>query len=192
MANSEYPWAHLIDVTRLGNKTSRLKLELNEAERTIIAKAYDLMDLPEFVADLEIRPWRRDGLAARGHIHALAIQQCVVTLEPVKCQVNEEFDRTFLPALDPRGRRRTLDDTLEVDLDVDESDPPDYFSGPQVDLGAIICEHFALGLSSFPRADGVQMDEQYAPAPEEESEEVEEQKPSPFAALEALKGKSKS
>jgi len=189
MADTDYPWAYQFDATRLGNKTKHLKLSLSESERAQIAKAYDLLELPELDVDLEVRPWRRDGLAVRGHIRAKAIQQCVVTLEPVDCMIDEEFDRTFLPEQDSRGRRRSDDDTLEVDLDIDESDPPDYFDGPQVDLGAVICEHFALGLDPFPRAEGVEMDEKYAPDPEEELKQDEEQKPSPFAALEALKGK---
>ncbi|WP_108820325.1 DUF177 domain-containing protein [Pseudovibrio sp. Alg231-02] len=189
MAETEYPWAYLFDAVRLGKKTKQLKLVLNENERTQIAKAYDLIELPEFEADLEVRPWRRDGLAVRGHIRAKAIQQCVVTLDRVECLVDEEFDRTFLPDQDSRGRRRSDDDTLEVDLDIDESDPPDYFEGSQVDFGAVVCEHFALGLDPFPRAKGVEMDDKYAPEPEEELKQDEEQKPSPFAALEALKGK---
>ncbi|KZL16737.1 hypothetical protein PsAD2_03354 [Pseudovibrio axinellae] len=189
MADTDYPWAYLFDATRLGNKTKHLKLTLNESDRAQIAKAYDLIELIELEVDLDLRPWRRDGLAARGHIRANAVQRCVVTLEPVECVINEEFDRTFLPEQDSRGRRRRDDDTLEVDLDVNESDPPDYFEGPQVDLGAIICEHFALGLDPFARAKGVEMDEKYAPNPEEEQKQDEEQKPSPFAALEAFTGK---
>ncbi len=177
-----------IDATRLGNKPKHVKLTLDENERAQFAKAYDLLDLPEFEAQLDVRPWRRDGLAVRGHIRAKAIQQCVVTLEAVDCMIDEEFDRTFLPEQDSRGRRQN-DDTLEVDLDVNEGDPPDYFDGPQVDLGAVICEHFALGLNPFPRAEGVVMDDQYAPDPEEEQKQDEKDKPSPFAALEALKVK---
>ena len=189
MADSEYPWTYLFDAARLGKKTKHVKLVLDESERMQIAKAYDLIELPEFEADLEVRPWRRDGLAVRGHIRARAVQHCVVTLEPVACVVDEEFDRTFLPDQDSRGRRRSDDDTLEVDLDIDESDPPDYFDGPQVDFGAVVCEHFALGLDPFPRTEGVEMDDKYAPDPEEELKQDKEQKPSAFAALEALKGK---
>ncbi len=189
MADKDYPWSHMFDATRLGNKTRHVKLSLNEEERAQIAKSYDLTELPELDVDLEVRPWRRDGLAVRGHIRARALQPCVVTLEPVECLVDEEFDRTFLPDMDSKGRRRQNDDTIEIDLDIDESDPPDLFEGPQVDLGAVVCEHFALGLDPFPRANGVEMDEKYAPDPEEDAKQDEEQKPSPFAALEALKKK---
>lgn len=192
MADTEYPYSYYFDATRIGNKTNRITVELTDAERDAIAQAYDLVRLPEFKAELEIRPWRRDGLAVRGRITALAVQPCVVTLQPVECAVDEEFDRTFLPEEDPRGRKRVLDDTLEVDLDVDETDPPDYFSGSKVDLGAVMCEHFALGLDPFPRADGVELDAQYAPPDEEELEEEKKQKPSPFAALQALKNKDES
>ncbi len=189
MAETEYPWAYFFDAVRLGKKTKQVKLVLNENERMQIARAYGLIELPEFEADLKVRPWRRDGLAVRGHIRASAVQQCVVTLEPVECMVDEEFDRTFLPDRGSGGRRRSYDDTLEVDLDIDESDPPEYFEGSQVDLGAVVCEHFALGLDPFPRTNGVELDSTYAPDPEKELKLDEEQKPSPFAALEALKGK---
>ncbi|WP_310620515.1 YceD family protein [Flexibacterium corallicola] len=182
MANSEYPYSFLFDVTRLGNSAHDVTLELGPEDLVKMAKLYDLVELESLRAQLHIRPWRKNGAAVEGSFKAKARQKCVVTLETMQTKIADEFERTYAPA---QGRRpkRNEEETLEIDLDMDAKDPPDVFEGSTIDLGALICEQFALVLDPFPRSQKAKVDEIYQ---QQDEEEVEE-KPSPFAALAALK-----
>ncbi|MDX5592522.1 DUF177 domain-containing protein [Pseudovibrio sp. SPO723] len=185
MSIAPYPWTYPFDLPKLGDKPVSLVLELDDATRNAFLEAYQLLELPKFKAELEVRRWRKNGVAVRGTVVAKTVQACVVSLQPVSGEVDESFERTFLPEDDGSKRRKTEDEDLEIEVDFDAEDPPETFSGRQLDLGAIVCEQFALGLDLYPRAEGVHVDEAYAPSPEDELED--EKEPSPFAALEALK-----
>ncbi|WP_068316011.1 YceD family protein [Polycladidibacter hongkongensis] len=191
MSDTAYPFSQMFDVTRLANTPKHVKIELDERARADLANTYDLAEVESFSAELEVRPFRRKGAAVRGSLSAQVTQKCSVTLEPVRETVNDTFERTFIPEEAERPRRQKVDEELELLVDVEEKDPPEGFAGGSIDLGAVLCEHFALALNPFPRADGVLMDEKYAPQPEDEAQiEEEKRQNSPFAALKALKDNS--
>ena len=48
------------------------------------------------------------------------------------------------------------DDKDEVDLSLDEEDPPDPIVGGIIDIGEAVAEHLALALEPFPRAPGAE------------------------------------
>lgn len=186
MSIAPYPWHYPFSLAKLGEKPVRLTLELDEATREQFKKTYELLELPVFKADVEVRRWRKAGVAVKGNISAETVQSCVVSLQPVTTQIEESFERTFLPEDDGSKRRKSSQDDLDIEVDFEAEDPPESFSGQQIDLGAVICEQFALGLDLYPKAEGVEVEEAYQPNPEEEEAE-DEREPSPFAALEALK-----
>ncbi|WP_068083078.1 YceD family protein [Polycladidibacter stylochi] len=187
MSVIDYPIVHMVEVTRLGNKKHHIKLELSSEQCQQVAKAYDLIEVKQLEAQLELRTWRKNGVAISGVIDAEVIQQCIISLEPVREVVHDSFERTFLPE-EERGTKRKNEDSLELLVDMEEKDPPETFSGSSLDVGAVICEHFALALNNFPRAAGVEMDEKFAPQPiDEEAEVREKQQASPFAALKKLR-----
>ncbi|MTI17369.1 DUF177 domain-containing protein [Rhodobacteraceae bacterium RKSG542] len=185
MSNSDYPYVHMMDVSRLANSARTVTLDLNEADRAAIAKAYGLIAVETLKADLVVRPWRKTGVAVEGSFSGKVIQRCVVTLEPIEVSVEDDIDRKFI-AEDTSKRRKNRDDGLEVDIDFDAIDPPEHFDGKAIDLGSVLCEQLALVLDPYPRAEGVEIDASFAPT-EDEDEDEEEQRPNPFAALAALK-----
>ncbi|WMS43344.1 DUF177 domain-containing protein [Acuticoccus sp. MNP-M23] len=157
-----------ISVRRL-NKEERVSVEATEEERTSIADALDLIAIHSFTADVILRPWKKEGVRVEGTVTADVVQPCIVTLDPVPSTVNEEFNIRLHPDAAP---------SAEVNVDPEAEDPPELLETEMVDVGAIVLEHFALGLDPYPRAPGAVF--------ENEADEPEEE-PSPFAVLEALK-----
>lgn len=154
MAYIAFPVSRPFDLRRLGDRMLRIEVTPSTEEKEAIIAAYGLLDLDAFRADLEIRPWRRQGAAISGRLMAEVVQPCVVTLEPVAATLDERFERTFLP----EGEQPNLDaDEIEIDYEAD--DPPDAIVDGTIDLGAVACEQFALALDPYPRAAGATVPE---------------------------------
>lgn len=160
-----------ISVRRLSREET-VAIEATPEERAAIAEELDLLSLDSLTAEVKVRPWRQEGVRVLGTVRGALTQACVVTLEPVATTVDEDFDVRLHPDAAP---------TTAVEVDVDEADPPELLEGDTVDVGAIVLEHFVLGIEPYPRAPGAEFDA------EEEGDGEDEKEPSPFAVLAALK-----
>lgn len=159
-----------VSVRRL-SREERVAVEATAQERAAIAEELDILSIDSLTADVTLRPWRKDGVRVEGRVRGALTQACVVTLEPVANVVDEAFDVRLHPDIAPSG---------PVDVDVDAADPPELMETDTVDVGAIVLEHFVLGIEPYPRAPGAEL---------ELSEDLveDEPDPSPFAVLASLK-----
>ncbi|MBD8894349.1 YceD family protein [Roseibium litorale] len=190
MAKADYPYSHKVNGDRLGDQTKTIRVEPSEAELARIAKAYDVDGIESLVAELTLKPWRKDGVRVAGTLKADVRQICVVTLEPFVQSFSDEIDRTFEPVSSRPRRPRDLNDEGEIEIDLEGIDPPDVMLDGVLDLGALICEQLALNIDPFPRKPGAE----FADRVEDAGDDGEggEEKPSPFAALAKLKGEDDS
>lgn len=146
----------------------------SDDERTEIASFLEVSELPKLEADLTALPFR-GGIRVTGRLRAEVVQPCVVTFVPVHQAIEEPIDRIFLP-----GREKPAAPTqVEVFVDLEDDDAPDYFEGPEVDLSDLVLETLALAIDPYPRAPGANLD---AVLPKDETGED-----SPFAGLKSLK-----
>ncbi len=171
------PWSVPVVVAEVPETGRRIELVPGETERKAIAAAAGLVELPRFEAVFDLVRQGGDNLTnslrVTGHVAATAIQHCVVTLEPIESEVEEEVDLLFqpeadasiAPAADGGGYR-----------DIEADDPPETHNGA-VDLGAVATEFLLLGLDPYPRKPDAVFD---APAAGDTASH-------PFAALAALK-----
>ncbi len=92
----------------------------------------------------EIRAEAGEAWGLSGHLRARVTQACVVTLKPVKTNLDERVERHYSPHLAaPQGDEVEMpDDTLEP-------------LGQFIDLAAVMIEELALALPEYPRAEGV-------------------------------------
>lgn len=151
-------------------REERIAIEASAEERAAIAEELDLLSLDSLTADITLRPWRQEGVRVEGRVRGSLSQACVVTLEPVATTVDEEINLRLHPDAVESG---------PIEVDVDATDPPELLEEDVVDVGAIVLEHFVLGIEPYPRAAGVEFE-----VPQEDEDEKE---PSPFAVLASLK-----
>lgn len=118
--------------------------------------------------------WRLDG-----HLGATVTQSCVVTLDPVNTQIEEDVARRFLENWPPAEEQGE-----EVEMPEDETIDP---LGDQIDVWAVMVEALALALPAYPRADQAELETDSAIPPG--AAPIEEEETKPFAALADLKKK---
>lgn len=162
-----------------GDDAVTFTIEANPDERAALARRFGLLALDALSAagriDVASRG-RRARLTAT--LKADATQICVVSLEPVRSTIEEQFSVTY-----DRDAGRTRIEPVQ-DFDIDAEDPPDPLPDDGIDVGEAVAEHFGLALDPYPRAPGVAID-----APGEGGERTEPGETSPFSALGRLKGR---
>ncbi len=123
----------------------------DENDRGKLAEDLGILSVDVFEATVMARPWRKSGVRLDGVIRATAQQNCVVTLDAVSEKIEESFSLRLLP----EQELTALEETDEIVIDPEaEVDPPDPIVDGKIDVGAIVCEHLALGLNPYPRKEG--------------------------------------
>ena len=163
------PWSVPLALSDVPESGRHLNLFADRQTRDAVAEHAGLTALTRLEASFDVMPHGRGGLHVVGRVSATVGQTCVVTLEPLKNEIDEAIDLVFAPAeAPPIGG-------AEVDLSA--ADAPEPLMGGGVDLGEIATEFLILGLDPYPRKPDAIF--QSAPAGEDSA--------NPFAALAALK-----
>jgi len=133
----------------------RIEIDATPAERKAIAAAYDVREIESFKAEMLLEPLSGGGVRLTGRLKVRLTQTCVVSLRPVPAVIDEEFERTFVPAerIEPvePGRRGARKTKAEIVLDLEKEEPPEPLHGEAIDLSAVLLEEFALALNPYPR-----------------------------------------
>lgn len=142
-------------------------------ECAALATRFGLVGIVELTADLGVRRLsERSVIAVQGRLKALVVQQCIVSLEPFECKVEQNVDERFSPA--------DLSGTREVAAFGDE-DFEEPVAGDALDLGEIVAQCLSLALDPYPRRTGATLEISEMSAEAAGSE-------GPFSVLARLKG----
>lgn len=171
-ATAETPWSVPVAVHDVPETGRRFVLVADEATRAAIAERAGLRSLPRLEAQFEIAPRGRDRLHVTGSISATVGQVCVVTLEPIESEVEEEIDLAFAPPAAP-----TIVEEEGAQVEVTPVDAPEPLIGGSIDLGAVASEFLLLSIDPYPRKPGAVFEPPVADV----------DTGGPFAALAALK-----
>ena len=165
-----------VAIETLGDAPRAMNLEANEAERAALARRFAFAAIRQLRAEAMLS---RDGekVTARGRLHALVTQACVVTGEDVETQVEEAFAISFEPP--PAANS----DEEEIELSEAELDVV-FYEEDAVDLGEAVAETLSLCVDPYPRAPGAEAWLKQAGVKSEEEA-------GPFGALAALRDKLK-
>lgn len=172
MTENTLPFSDPVRVHQIGASLNR-SLEPDDAQRARIAKALDLVSLDDFKAELTVVP-TVSGWRLTGRVVADVVQACGLTLEPIPSHVDRDFTVNLVEKLDV-----PVNEEGEIDIELDDEFPDEVENG-KIDLGQYAVEQLFLALDPFPRKEGAVFEQ--PPEPVEIS---------PFAALKALKDKSK-
>jgi uncharacterized metal-binding protein YceD (DUF177 family) len=169
---SERPWSAPVAVHEVSETGRHVELIADERTRAAIAKLAGLRSLPRLAAEFDVTRRGRDSLRVAGHVSATVGQTCVVTLEPIENEVDEDIDLLFAPtaALAPA-------DHGGAGVPIDARDGPEPLTGGMVDLGALATEFLILGVDPYPRKPGAVL----------EVSSAGDDSVKPFAVLAALK-----
>ena len=99
------PWRALINVAQIPDGGLHREIEADAPTRAVMAEIAGLRDIASVRAAFDLS--RRSGgrVHVAGRVQAKVGQTCVVTLEPIESEIDEEVDLIFAPA--ERSRRRS-------------------------------------------------------------------------------------
>ncbi len=169
---------------RIATKPLRLTFAAEPAECAALAERFAIPAIQRLETKVALRRVRGGSyIELTGTVEGRAVQECVVTLDPVEEDVVEEFTILFGPLDGARPQPADLDLDAEADL----IEPLD---GPAIDVGEVAAQYFALGLDPYPRKDGAEIPAEWRGDPDatDDLPAEEPEKPNPFAKLSVLKG----
>ena len=158
-----------------GRKEFSFVIEPDSAGRDAIVAELALRGLRKLRFEGALRPLGRTDWRLEARLGATAVQDCVVTLDPVTTRIDESVTRSYvaeMPEIEPGEVEMPEDDTVDP-LPV------------TLDLAEVMIEALALALPAFPRAEGAELGSLVVTAPglTPMTDEVAR----PFAGLGALK-----
>ncbi len=181
-SQTEPEFSRPIRPSELGARGLTLELEAGAAERGGLAERYGLVELSALRAAARVE-WVRGGklLKLAGRLHAEVVQTCVVTLEPVRNRIDEEFEVLYRPA------GAAPEDTGEAG-DA-EAEP---LEADSLDVAEAVAVELSLALDPYPRKPGAGLNigpsaAENGPFPEPGAD-AEADTNKPFEGLAALRG----
>lgn len=140
-------FSRLVDYESLGRPIETHTIEADEAERKALADRLGLLSLDRLNAKIGLSR-TTDGLVRlTAKFEARCVQSCVVALQPVHQELDEEFELFFKEDAGLNGIG-----ALEVTID-DELWPEPLIQG-RIDIGEAVSQQLALALDPYPRAPG--------------------------------------
>jgi uncharacterized metal-binding protein YceD (DUF177 family) len=149
---------------RVGPRGLDVTVEASAEECVALAERMGLPAVGSLVCRFRLIPEGKTRVRAEGHLRAVVVQTCVVSLEDFQSVVEEDFMVRFVPAAD-----------IREDLDLDDDDEVAIENG-LLDVGEAAAEQLGLALDPYPRMPGAAL-----PAVEEDGDDH------PMAALKRLK-----
>jgi len=167
------PWRAFVPVVQIPEAGLHRDIEADKATREAMAEVAGLREIISARAAFDLTPKSGGRVHVKGRLRARVGQSCVVTLEPLENDIDEEIDLIFaLQEQIPEIAESTdTDGVFEMD------DPPEPIENGIIDLGGLATDVLYLAVDPYPRKQGAVFEPQItAPDPDDR----------PFAALRAL------
>lgn len=187
----ETEWSHFFDVRTMEKSRVEVSISPNQDEAHRLALRLGLLSLDSLVADILVKHGSNDvAYHVKGKMKADVTQACVVTLEPVKTHIAEEFEAWFA---DPQGpvsfkklqhERDMVKAHGEMPI-LEEKDDPEPMVDGKIDLGEAVTQFLSLAIDPYPHAEGVE----YVTEPPKSAAEGSDEVKNPFAALKDWKAR---
>jgi len=172
---SRDPWRALVNVAQIPDGGLHREIEADARTRAAMAHTAGLRDISSARAAFDLAHRSGGRVHVAGRVQARVGQTCVVTLEPIENEIDEEVDLIFAPADE-------IAPQIDADADGDDGEsaivePPEPIENGMIDLGRLATDVLYLAIDPYPRKQGAVFEPQVAVVDPEDH---------PFAALKAL------
>ncbi|MBR0882702.1 uncharacterized metal-binding protein YceD (DUF177 family) [Bradyrhizobium japonicum] len=176
------PWRSPVIVAQIPDTGLHRKLEASVAERQAIAEVGGLREVLSAQAAFDVVPKSGGRIQVTGHVRARIGQICVVTLDPIESEIEEDVDLVFAPEAEVRKMADLIEEGQDDAEPPEAIDPPEAIVNGIIDLGRIATDALFLAVDPYPRKPGVVFEAEVTALDPEDH---------PFAALKALQDKKK-
>jgi hypothetical protein len=174
------PFERDYDFGRLPGAGAEIRLDAKGEELARIAAWADICAVEAFGATIRLHKHSTNRFALDAALEADIVQNCVVTLEPVKSHITRAVHRELHLA---ERTRLKPHESIPPGVGAGDDDVPEEIESTTYDLAAPLLEELVLAIDPYIRAPGVE----FAAAPPE----PEPPRANPFAVLKALKAKDR-
>lgn len=176
------PWRAPVIVAQIPDTGLHRELEASAAERQAMAEIAGLREILSAQAAFDVVPKSGGRVQVTGLVRGRIGQTCVVTLDPIVSEIEEEVDLMFAPEAEARRLADLIEEGQDDEGPSDVADPPEAIVNGIIDLGRLATDALFLAIDPYPRKEGAVFEaEVTAPDPEDH----------PFAALKALQDRKK-
>jgi uncharacterized metal-binding protein YceD (DUF177 family) len=175
MTNKPDPWSVPVTVAQIPETGLHRDIEAGPAAREAMAELADLREVLSASASLDVTPKGGGRFHVAGRVRARVGQICVVTLDPIENDIDEEIDLIFAPPEQIPELSTLVDESAESGDEI--PDPPEPIVNGVIDLGRLATDALFLGIDPHPRRPDAVFE------PPLVTEDPEDH---PFAALKAL------
>ena len=173
--NKADPWRVPVAVAQIPEAGLHRELEADHAVREAMAEIAGLREILSATAWFDVTPKDGGRFHVVGHVQARIGQTCVVTLDPIENDLDEDIDLTFAPPEQIPQLAALVDETAEIGDEI--PDPPEPIENGVIDLGRLATDVLFLAIDPYPRKPDAMFEPVVAAADPEDH---------PFAALKAL------
>ncbi len=137
-------FSRIVGLDRIPESGMVREIAADAAERRALARRFAIVAIERFSATVSLRRTREGDVGLAARISARVVQECVVTLEPVPGEIDQEV--TLL--LRPVGNDAPAPKTVVIPPDEDF----EPLAGDSIDIGEAVAVELALSLDPFPRS----------------------------------------
>jgi hypothetical protein len=170
------PWRVVVNVAQIPKSGLHRDIEADAAARAAMAEMAGLRDISVARASFDLSLESDGRVHVAGRLTARIGQTCVVTLDPIESDIDEDIDLVFAPADEVE---QLIDDLDEGAEEGDMPEPPEPIVNGMIDLGRLANDVLFLAVDPYPRKEGAVFEAPVLAADPEDH---------PFAALKTLKG----
>ena len=160
----------------------------NESERKEIAVRVGVKSLDR--ADVKVECTRESGhiIYIRGEFSADITQECVVTLDPIKSTIGDEFEAWYSDKEQIASFKKAQHEAkakkefIEMPM-LEEREDPEPIEAGKIDLGELFVQYLSLAINPYPQMPGLQIDEIAGNEKADTTEGKKFMANNPFAAL---------
>lgn len=171
------PWRAPVTVAHIPDTGLHRELEASAAERQAMADLAGVREILSAQASFDVVPKSGGRVQVTGHVRARVGQTCVVTLDPMESEIDEEVDLIFAPEAEVRRLADLIEEGQDGEEPPEVADPPEAIVNGIIDLGRIVTDALFLAIDPYPRKPGVVFEAEVTALDPEDH---------PFAALKAL------
>lgn len=154
-------WSYLVEEDRAGTDITDVKISPSPEEAEALCHRLNLLKLEGLKAQMTLE--RVSGgmvVHIKGHLTGHITQACVVSLEPVESDVDEEFEGWFAnpdqAVILSKARRERQSKNGEGETPIlDEKDDPEPIVNGHIDLGELATQYLSLAINPYPHAPGM-------------------------------------
>ena len=170
----DYPlFERLYNLGTLGRAGDEVTMTARGEDLVRVAEWAKVRAIESFAATIGLQKLSPDRFRYEAELRCEIVQDCVVTLEPVRSVVERKVRRELHVS-----ENKLSSTEVVVDADSDDDDVREEIESLHYDLAGPLLEELALAIDPYPRAPGVAFDRPVEPEVRPES---------PFAVLKNLK-----